>query len=231
MPLKVLPSDLEAVLNLVRNNFKGCGVSMPYKEAVIPYLDEIVHPAGIIGAVNTILNNESRLIGYNTDHYGAKRLLKECLGDLKDREVLMLGAGGVAKAIAVAVKELGGVLTIANRTLEKSRSLSEKLGIRHIPWNNVNLELESQKYLFINATSIGFNDKEQIPIQLDFLSKFYAVMDVVVGDTKLIREARSQGKKVLMGKTMTVYQAAKQFYIYTGQELPESFIKKFMSES
>lgn len=228
LPLKVLPNQLSVAVEMVRQNFKGCGVSMPHKETVIPYLDEVTNSAKIIGAVNTILNKDGRLIGYNTDYYGAKRILEES-SDIQGRGVLLLGAGGAAKAVAVAIKELKGVLTISNRTPNRARDLAERLKVDYVNWDLIGQH--NPKFLLINATTVGFEDKEQMPVNLESLSRYDVVMDAIVGDTRLMREASSLGKILIPGKKMNVYQAAKQFEIYTGKKLPQSFINQFLEDS
>jgi shikimate dehydrogenase len=146
-------AELERLINGVRVlNIKGCSVSMPHKETIIQYLDELDISAEIIGAVNTIVkNNNGTLKGYNTDFYGAKKALDKA--EIRGKEVLMIGAGGVAKAVGLAVKELGGDLTIANRTNKKVRELSEQLNAKVISWEQVG---NTGGYMLINATSVGY---------------------------------------------------------------------------
>tara|TARA_Y100000310_G_scaffold343246_1_gene449966 strand:+ start:1289 stop:2092 length:804 start_codon:yes stop_codon:yes gene_type:complete len=227
LPLKV-PFDkhLESTISLVRNNFQGCSVSMPYKQEVIKHLDSLEYSAKNVMAVNTILNKNERLIGFNTDYDGAKKVL-EGLG-ISGKKVLILGTGGVARAIGLAVKNLGGELTISGRSQTNSRNLSHLLNSDTLNWE----EKEKNKgYLLINATSVGFYDKEKSPIDLSSVDNYECIMDVVIGDTKLIRESTSKGKKVVLGKSMAVHQAAKQFEIYTGRKLPKSFLKKYLGEN
>jgi shikimate dehydrogenase len=128
LPLKVLPTDLEGTISLIRNNFRGCSVSMPHKEKIARYLDELDKTAREVGAVNTTLNESGKLIGYNTDVLGARTAIESRL-DVSGKKVLMLGAGGAARAVGYAVKQLGGRLAIANRTEPKARELADKLGL------------------------------------------------------------------------------------------------------
>jgi shikimate dehydrogenase len=223
-PLKVLAKDLESSMQLVRDNIHGCSVTMPHKIEVIKYLDELDDSALRTGAVNTILNTDGILKGYNTDYYGAKEALKSL--SIKGKEVLLLGAGGVSRAIAYAVKDLGGNLTITNRTEFKALELAQKVGAETISWDSRNLK---KYYLLINGTKIGMEDNEQMPIDETALKNFNAVMDVVVADTRLARNAKSSGLQVIYGRTMTTYQAAKQFEIYTEKNLPQSFLEEFMA--
>lgn len=228
IPLKVLPDDLSTTLQLVRDNFHGCSVSMPHKIKVMEYLDELDESSEKAGAVNTILKIEkSRLRGYNTDYYGALTAIKDTLGSIKDKPVLMLGAGGVARAIGHAVKDLEGRLSLSNRTEDTGRCLAESLGVDYVSWDNLN---DKKAHLLIDATSVGMGTKEMV-VSERILSNFDAVMDVVVSsETELLRVARSLGKTVIPGTLMTTYQGAKQFEIYTGERLPADFIIQFREE-
>ena len=228
LPLRVNSSQLESVIKLVRDNFHGCSVSMPHKIKVMKYLNDLDKSAKRIGAVNTILNENEKLIGYNTDYYGAKRAIESQL-EIKGKEVFMFGAGGVAKAIAYAVNDLGGKLTITNRTEAKALNLAANFDSLTLPYAKSN---KISGHLLINATNMGADNQEDMLTTSDTISKFDAVMDAVISkekETKLIREAKLQNKKYITGRTMTVYQAAEQFKIYTGRELPESFILGMLS--
>lgn len=227
IPLKVRPEQLEFIVQLVRDNFRGCSVSMPHKIEVMKYLDMFDASAMNIGAVNTIVKQENgSLKGYNTDYYGAKRAIETKMGSIYDKSIVMMGAGGVARAIGNAVKDLGGRLTISNRTYEKAKELAKKLNAKTIPYNRLE---NSEGYLVINATSIGMNEGDNMPFSEGLLSKFDAVMDVVVGETKLILKAQELEKIVISGRLMTVYQAAEQFRLYTRKELPEDFLQSYLS--
>jgi len=226
LPRKVIgAANLERAINGVRAlDIKGCSVSMPHKETVIQYLDELDSSAKNIGAVNTIVQKENgSLKGYNTDLYGAKKALEKA--EIKGKEVLMIGAGGVAKAVGLAVKELGGALTIANRTYDKAKELSKKLRAKVLPWKQMN---NSSGYLLVNATSVGMKSPNEMIVMEDVLRNFVVVMDVIIypAETKLLRIAREIGKEVIPGTLMCVYQAAEQFKIYTGFDAPEEIVKR-----
>lgn len=228
IPLKVLPEELQTILNLVKNNFAGCSVSMPHKTSCIPFLDRLDKFAQEIGAVNTILNEDGVLIGYNTDYYGAERLLNEAFPNgLEGRKILMMGAGGVAKAVGLAVKNKKGILTIVNRTEENSKGLASKLDASTIPWESIKY---FSGYLLINATNVGMSNEDEMPINPELLLNYPFVMDVVAKKTRLLSNALQLGKTILRGENMAVYQAAKQFQLYTGKELPENFINKFLKK-
>ena len=222
-PMKVEPSQLEKTMELVRNNFRGCGVSMPHKIEVKKYIDELDESAIRTGAVNTILNDNSCLRGYNTDYFGAREALTGLDSKLNGKRALVYGAGGASRAICLALKDLGAKVSVTNRTEDKAVNLASDLCLDYVPLEEANREFEG--YLLANATPVGMSDSD-IPIfSLDMISRFEAVMDVVVNPrAKIIGNAISLGKKTIPGTTMTVYQAQKQFEIYTGHKLPAAFI-------
>lgn len=217
-------ADLAGVINSVRLlNIRGCSVSMPHKEAVIEFVDSLDKSAEEIGAINTIVQDENgRLKGYNTDYFGAKKAIENA--GIGGKEVLMIGAGGVAKAVGLAVKDLGGKLTIANRTDAHAKDLGKKLNAKSIARKDVD---DLSGHLLINATSVGMNDPENMIVSESVIQNYNAIMDVVIypAETKLLKFAKESGKKVIAGTIMCVYQAAEQFRIYTGLEAPAEIIK------
>lgn len=223
LPLKVSSDQLESIIDIVRHNFHGCSVSMPHKIKVVNFLDSFDESAAKTKAVNTILNQDGKLIGYNTDFYGAKIVLQKTLS-IKDKDILLIGAGGAAIAIGHAVNELGGKLTITNRTKENAGNLASALNALTMEWEDIH---KARGYLLINATSVGMDKKDDLIVPQETISRFEAVMDVVVlPETRLIREALNNNKIIIPGYQMTTYQAAQQFKIYTGKELPDNFIQQ-----
>jgi len=226
IPQRVKSStDLNRVVNGIRAlSIKGCSVSMPHKESVIKYLDELDNFAEKIGAVNTIkLLDDGTLKGYNTDFYGAMKALERV--NIKGKKVLLIGAGGVAKAVGLAVKELGGLLTITNKTYKKAKELSNRYNAKLIPWEQAN---SSFGYLLINATSVGMKSPKAMIVKENAIRNFDVIMDVVIypAHTKLLKTASKAGKKILPGTLMCVYQAAEQFKIYTGIEAPIEIVDR-----
>ena len=219
-------TDLKKAIDGVRAlNIRGCSVSMPFKKMVIPYLDDVDETVRVIGAVNTIVNESGRLLGYNTDVIGAKIAL-ESVNVSKEESVLLLGAGGVARAILYALKILGiKKVRIANRSEEKILPLNAILPCESVKWSDRHSKSGN---ILINATSIGMTpSSESIPLDENFIQKFRAVMDVVVSpmESKLIGSARLAGKEVAPGYLMSLEQAIAQFKLYTGFEPPRDIMK------
>ncbi len=229
LPRKVTTtSQLKSVISGVRSlDIRGCSVSMPFKERVMEFIDELDSSAETTGAVNTISNLDGTLKGFNTDLFGVKEAIGKL--DLMKKRVVIVGAGGVAKAIIKAVLQLGGDITITNRTDKSSKDLATQMNLEFIPWNQLN---SLSGYMLINSTSVGMNNKHEMVVLEKTLDEFEVIMDVVINprSTKLIRVSSDKGKKTINGIEMCVYQAAKQFEIYTGKEAPRYLIKSILEE-
>lgn len=226
LPRRVLPNDLEEAVKSIRGlDIKGCGVSMPHKERIISLLDRIDFEASEIAAVNTIVNKSGILRGYNTDAYGARKAITEKTGDIARKEVVLLGAGGAARAIAYVVYYLGGRLTITNRTPEKAKALAVKYHAKYLDWQERD---NSQGDILINATSLGMGTNNQLPVSEETIKKFDIIMDIVVGETELLQKAQQMKKVTIPGRTMVAYQGALQFKLYTGQDYPLKCMEEYL---
>lgn len=220
-------SDLAGALTGVRAlNIRGCSVSMPFKEMAIPLLDGLHDTARLIGAVNTIVNDSGKLTGYNTDAAGARKALESICAKPSDT-VLLLGAGGAARAIVFALREMGfSKLHVSNRDSKKVENLHSLLYCEMVPWEE---RYTATADLLINATSVGMRpDINQSPMGIEFLRNVRAVMDVVVSpmESRLIKLARSAGKDVAPGYVMSIEQMIEQFRLYTGEVPPKNVIER-----
>lgn len=222
--------DVGKVLDSVRLlNIKGLTCTVPHKVEVIKYLDEVAPIAKKIGAVNTVLNENGRLIGFNTDWEGLSiPLLKAINSDnLKDKKVALIGAGGAARAIAFAVNKKGADLKIYNRTIEEAKNLAQEYECEYALFDQIE---EVGKFdIIINATILGMGEFiDQSPVPIEYLSPNQIVFDIVYSplDTKLLKDAKSKGAKTISGLEMLLYQGILQFEIYTGQKAPEEVMRK-----
>ena len=214
---------------------QGASVTLPFKARVIPWLDELDTFAGKIGSVNTIVNKGGKLIGYNTDWFGALKALEEKVA-LNGKKVILLGAGGAARAIAFGLKEKGCQVTIFNRSSERAAEVAAKLGCDYQSLSALSLmdggTLDAE--ILINATSVGmFPLESQTPIPKRVLKKGMIVMDIVYRplQTKLLQEAREQGCQTIDGIEMLAYQGAAQLEIWTGQRPDIEQIKADLRQS
>ena len=221
----------ETVANIRRYQMYGINLSMPYKEQVIPYLDQLSEEACLIGAVNTVVNREGTLIGYNTDGKGFFKSLPSF--KISRKRMVLLGAGGAAKAI-LAQAILDGVSQIAvfvrSSSIEKTRPYLEK--IQNATGFRVDLfaledvqDLQdsiTQADLLVNATSVGMDGSSQpIPTSIVLPEKLL-VADVIYQpfETQFLKWARNQGNQSINGLGMLLYQAAEAFELWTGKEMP-----------
>ncbi|MGR3317698.1 MAG: type I 3-dehydroquinate dehydratase [Candidatus Anammoxibacter sp.] len=235
---------------------KGLSVTIPHKEAVMEFLDEIDPIAKEIGAVNTIVNRTGKLSGCNTDCPAAISALEEVLVKTEDRikkaeakenpnpqppirnpqstirnkKVVVIGAGGAARAIAFGLKEKGADITIINRTYERALALSNDVGCNCAKFD----ELEKLKIdILINTTSVGMFPHVDESLAPDtILKNGMVVFDIIYNptETKLLQEAKSKGCTVLNGVDMFVKQAALQFELFTGQKAPDKLMKNIINE-
>jgi len=228
---RVSVKNVKHVVKAVRvMGIRGLTCTVPHKLEVIKYLDKIDKIAQKIGAVNTIVNDNGILTGYNTDWLGAVIPL-ERLTSLKGKKVAVIGAGGAARAIAYGVAEKGAKLKIFNRTLAKAKILAKELNAQA---GNLQ-QLEEVRYMdiIINATSLGMlpnEDKSAIPA--DFLRKGQIVFDAVYVpyETRFLKEAREKGAKIIHGIEMLLYQGITQFEYYTNHKAPEEVMRKALYE-
>jgi shikimate dehydrogenase len=232
LTIEVYPEDLAAAMAGLRAfNMKGINLTIPHKVEVLKYLDEIAPDAQLMGAVNTVRVEDGKLIGENTDGKGFLRSLRDDAGmDPSGNHVVILGAGGAARAIAVELALAGAeLITIVNRTADRGRALADlinqetnvKAFFHH--WTDV-YALPGITDILVNATSIGlFPDVEAKPnIQYDTITNQMVVCDVIPNPprTLFLAEAEGRGANTLDGLGMLVYQGAIGFEMWTGRKAP-----------
>ena len=239
---EVEATDLaETVANIRRYQMFGINLSMPYKEQVISYLDQLSEEARLIGAVNTVVNREGTLIGYNTDGKGFFKSLPSF--KISGKRMVLLGAGGAAKAI-LAQAILDGVSQVSvfvrSASIEKTRPYLEKLqnetGFKAdlFALEDVS-ELQARitdSDLLVNATSVGM-DGVSLPIPRNIvLSENLLVADVIYQpfETPFLKWARNQGNHAVNGLGMLLYQAAEAFQLWTGKEMPTAQIWELLKQ-
>lgn len=205
----------------------GANVTVPHKQLVMPECDEVSDTARRIGAVNTIINRDGRLVGDNTDAYGfAMTVTSAGVAVAPGDEALVLGAGGAARAVIVALQDLGfGTIRIANRSPERAAPLAQDLDrngvVSTAPWDALDAPLSSAR-LLVNATSLGWHEGE-LPLdeaRLGLLPETATVVDLTYRDTDLLRLARARGLGAVDGLDMLVHQGAKSFQLWAGVEAP-----------
>jgi len=239
--LKDVPPEKlkDAVDSLREPDVIGANVTIPHKSKIIGYLDEVTAEADNIGAVNKIIKKNDTLIGTNTDASGGVRAIKEVYEKLDRAKVLILGAGGASRALSYKLAPKVSRLTILNRTrrkaLDLAEYLSEKTGVQVKGGGLEELEKRIKEAdILINATSVGMSPNTQrSPVPTEFLHSDLLVYDLVYNpmETRLLREAKEKGCKVLSGVKMLVYQGAIAYEMWTGRQPPVEQMIKVVQEA
>lgn len=213
-------------------NIRGLSVTVPHKIEVMAYLDEIDPVARQIGAVNTVVNDQGCLKGSNTDWLGFVRSL-EVYTPIQDKRVVILGAGGAARAVAFGVKQRNGKLTILNRVEEvtMAQALANELDCA---WGDLTqLDAITAADIVINATSVGMHPHvAQTIIATRHLRPAQIVYDVVYNplETRFLREAKAVGCQVAPGYEMLLLQGVAQFELWTGQPAPVDLMRTILKD-
>lgn len=236
MALRVPSGALKGAISTARVlKMAGMNVTHPHKINILSLLDKLDKSAELVGAVNTVKNNRGKLIGYNTDGAGAVRALESEAGKLAGRRILLLGAGGAARAVAFSLVKEGAELNIANRTASRTNEL--KAAIKRSLGTNVGLINLNRKELseaikntdiVINATTIGMRpDVNRTLLTADMMHKGLIVNDIVYEplQTRLLTEAKKAGARTVTGLGMLIHQAALSFEIWTGKRAPIKVMK------
>ncbi len=212
-------------------NIKGVNVTMPHKEAVIPLLDGMSKEAKVIGAVNVINNEDGRLIGYNTDAEGFMSSLKEEGFNPAGKQAIIIGTGGGAKAVAVALAQAGvKSIAVVGGSIEKSQAIKDRIIditrnilVKPLTFESNLADIFQIGDLIVNATPVGMAESGGLlPVPLELIKKRHFIYDLVYipQETVLIKEARRKGARAVNGIGMLVHQAALAFEIWTGTSAP-----------
>lgn len=227
---EVKPENLKMAVEGIRGlGIRGVSVTMPHKQEIMKYLDNINENAKKIGAVNTIVNDDGILTGYNTDWIGAVNALKQKT-EIKDKKVAVIGAGGAAKAIVFGILKEGGNVKIFNRTKEKAHEIAKAFGCEYAGLDKIS-EIKDFD-IVINSTSAGMGNPGESPFDENLIQKNQIVLDAVYNpkETKLLKGAKEKGASIVYGTDMLLYQGVEQFKLYTGLEAPVHAMKDFMEK-
>ena len=236
---EVSPKQLKSFFKKIpSNSLKGLNVTVPHKEAVIPYLDKLSPEAKLIAAVNTIRIEKNKLHGYNTDGAGyLESLRREKKWKARGKNIVLLGAGGAARGILVALALAGAKqITIANRSSEKAKILAQEFRkkFKKVRFETCGLSPEnltlpfSKADLLVNTTSAGMKGVPFPQLPLKFIPKKALVSDIVYRPllTPLLKEAKKHRLKTHGGLGMLLHQGALAFEIWTGRKAPIAVMKK-----
>lgn len=238
VPLRVDKENLGTLVKAIKaTDFVGFNVTVPYKREIMKFLDDNTKEAILMGSVNTVKKIEGRLYGYNTDGEGFLRDFKEAAGTgFKGKKVVMIGAGGAARPIAVKIAMEGAEkISLVNRTTQKSVELAEVVNeniaeivqVYNFEDKTLKLAIEESD-IIINATSVGMSpDIDNSPINDMTCFNGQIVYDVIYNPTKtkFLADAESRGCKVINGLGMLFYQGINAYEIWTGVKIPEENLK------
>ncbi len=223
----------DALKGITAFNLAGVNITVPHKESVIPFLDEISEEVSFIGAVNTIRNSEGRLIGYNTDGRGFMRSLAEAGIRVEGKSVLIVGTGGAARAVGYYLcKEASAVYLHNMKNPQKAETLREHLD--NLKGNAfvagvgamTSREFLSRIDIVINATPLGLKPGDPSPVDVTLLTERHTVCDLIYHETPLLRAASSRGCTTLDGLGMLLWQGAFAFEIWTGVRPPVGVMRE-----
>lgn len=236
----IQPGTLKDAINGIRAlQFRGVNVTIPHKEEVMSYMDEIDEGARSIGAVNTVVNDGGRLIGYNTDGIGYIRSLKEETGlSLSGKKVLMLGAGGASRGVAYALaKDGASMIWFANRTVERAKDLASYTSAYTesggIGFDGIEA-IKGQVDIVVNNTPVGMHPNiNEVPIDTSWFHEGLVVSDIIYTpmETRLLREAKQKGAVTHSGLGMFIYQGAYAFEYWTGKSAPVEAMREAVLNS
>ncbi len=243
VPFPVEVGRLDIAINAIPAlNIAGLNITVPHKEGVLPYLSELSEEAKMIGAVNTIKVSGERLLGYNTDGKGFMVSLYEAGESVSERSILILGAGGAAKALVFAAAEgAAGKIIIANRTEGKAESLKEQVQ-KHFPSVKVEAtgmgyddlkEVSNKVDMIINTTSLGLKKGDPSPMPRELLHRDLFVCDLIYNppETELVRYAKDLCRGYMNGLGMLLHQGAASFKLWTDIEPPVHIMRQALQDA
>lgn len=226
----VLPKDLPDAVKAVKSlNLLGVNITVPHKENVIPLLDDVNAEAKFMGAVNTVVNSEGKLTGYNTDGLGFMSSLAEAEISSDGKTILIIGGGGASRAISYYLSRGKATdLLLYDIDRSKVKKLADDLNISSD--NKVSLldDIENigKPDIIINATPLGLNNEDPLPLDPGHLNSETVVYDLVYKNTKFLREAKKKGAKTLDGSGMLLWQGVEAFRLWTGVGPPVDVMRQ-----
>lgn len=230
LPFHVLPERLGGAVEAVRAlGLRGVNVTVPHKEAVIRYLDRVDEEAARIGAVNTVVNEDGVLTGYNTDGKGFVMSLKEAGMAVCKKKVIVLGAGGAARAVCFSLLSAGvSDILVVNRTVERAGQLAGDINsVRKAASAAGSISSTAGYDMLVNTTSLGLHDEDPMPVEESLLISELFVCDLIYNParTRLMAVAEKRGCNTINGLGMLLWQGVLAFELWTGMMPPVSVMR------
>ncbi len=223
------PDDIGvAVQGLREIGASGFNVTMPFKAQIIRHLDRVDGMAEKIGAVNTVVNRNGKLVGFNTDGIGAVNALKKATA-IAGKKILLIGCGGAGSAIAFCLKKENAAVVVADRNESKAAGLAKKTGSEKIGIGEITSGNSGDFDVVINATPVGMEpNHNETPMETNLLRKNTVIFDIVYEprETRFLREAKKRGCATVSGIEMLLEQGYEAFRLFTGKEAPRGAMRK-----
>lgn len=229
----VKPELLKDAVKAVKAlNIAGVNVTMPHKENVIPLLDQVDADASFIGAVNTIVNSNGKLMGYNTDGRGFMQSLSETRISVNKKNVLILGAGGASRAIGYYLCQSASKLFLYDIDRKKAGKLIRALNkIKNNVFSAGNINNLDKYDVIINATPLGLKKGDPLPVDINLLKPRHVVCDLIYKKTELLDKAARKGCRTLNGLGMLLWQGAFAFELWTGKKPPVEVMRRALTKN
>jgi len=210
---RIRPQSASDIIDIIRSMpLAGANITAPFKEDMVNLVDVVSLDGEEIGAINTIVNSDGRLIGYNTDHYGVTQSLKDAGVEILGKKCLVLGGGGAARSVVFGLKSKGANVTICNRTHSKAKTIADDFGCKMASWENFDT---SANFDIVISTLLP----HALPPFLDKLD-FETLLDASYKSSKVSELAMERGIKVIAGKRWLLHQAVEAFRLYLGDNPP-----------
>ncbi len=232
----VKPDLLREAVEAIRAlDLRGVNITVPHKEKVIPFLDSVREEASFIGAVNTIRNDGGMLTGYNTDGRGFMQSLSEAGIDVSGKKIIIVGAGGAARAIGYYLCKVASEVCLYDAVTEKAEELAHHLNTLNGNASAIDGatfkegRILSGMDIIINATALGLNPDDPVPVDLSLLNKGHTVCDLIYKETPLLRQASASGCKTVNGLGMLLWQGIFAFELWTGKMPPVEVMRSALN--
>ena len=240
--IETAPENVGAFAEKAKTFLAGFNITVPHKNAIIPFLDEVDLPASLQGSVNTVINRNGSLYGTSTDGYGLEAALKESFSfDIKNNSVTFIGCGGVVKALAFHFASCGVKnIFLLNRTLSTAQTLCEAVhkefpavecACAPLSDKEAIQDFFQESALAVQCTSLGLKKDDPSPIPPELLPKDILFFDTIYRKTPLLQYAEAKGIKCANGLGMLLHQGARSFSLWTGQEAPVEAMRKALYEA
>ncbi len=205
--------------------YLGFNITLPFKERALGICSKISSDAKKIGAVNTVKVEDGKILGFNTDWLGFRDSLKEVVGDLKNKWVLVLGAGGASRAVLYALSLEGAKIYLWNRTLEKAQELAKRFRATTLE----SLDKSVGDFdVIVNTTSVGLREDDPPLFNYELIRSEQVIYDLIYYQTPLLKVARRKGAKTVSGLKMLVYQGVESFKIWFGKGISKEKIYRYL---